>query len=40
MLIKTEGLHLPVQVATSSLEAPRCFEMPCQTKPFILPDSG
>jgi len=40
MLIKTEGLCFPVQVATFSPEAPGCFEMPCQTKPFILPDSG
>lgn len=40
MLIKTEGLCFPIQVAKSSLEAPRCFEIPCQTKPFILPNSG
>lgn len=40
MLIKTEGLCFPLQVATSSPEASRRFETPCQPEPFILPDSG
>lgn len=40
MLIKTEGLRFPIQVATSPPEAPGGFETCCQALPFILPYSS